>query len=120
MRVLRPGGALVVVDNDQRAGEFATLLAGSSWAVPQGRADTTDAWWAERNAERVEVMSRWAFATRADLEAVLRLEFPAEVGDRWLASHPGTLGLTYGYVLFAVRKPSQIDGGSADALPRAT
>jgi SAM-dependent methyltransferase len=106
MRVLRPGGSLVVVDNDQRAGQFADLLVASLWAAPQGQADITDAWWAARGAERVEVMSRWAFETRADLEAVLRLEFPADVADPWLTAHPDALGLTYGYVLFAVRKPA--------------
>jgi SAM-dependent methyltransferase len=106
MRILRPGGSLVVVDNDQRAGEFADLLAASPWAAPQGRADTTDAWWAARGADRVEVISRWAFETHADLEAVLRLEFPADVADPWLTAHPDALGLTYGYVLFAMRKPT--------------
>src|SRR5215813_13102550 len=105
MRVLRPGGALVVVDNDQRSGEFAQLLAASPWAAKQGVADTTDAWWARHGAERVEVASRWGFKTRADFEAVLRLEFPADVAGPWLADHPDALGLTYHYVLFAVRKP---------------
>jgi SAM-dependent methyltransferase len=105
LRILRPGGTLVVVDNDQRAGEFADLLVSSPWATPQGQADTTDAWWAARGAERVEVMSRWAFAIRADFEAVLRLEFPADIADPWLAAHPDALGLTYGYVLFVLRKP---------------
>jgi hypothetical protein len=51
-------------------------------------------------ASRKEVMSRWEFTSRADFEAVLRLEFPA-VADAWLASHPDALGLSYGYVLFA-------------------
>jgi SAM-dependent methyltransferase len=106
MRILRPGGSLVVVDNDQRAGEFAEPLAASPWAAPQGRADTTDAWWAARGADRVEVMSRWAFETRADVEAVLRLEFPADVANPWLSAHPAALGVTYGYVLFALRKPT--------------
>lgn len=105
MRVLKPGGALVVVDNDQRAGEFATLLDGSEWAAPQGLADQTDAWWASRGATRTEVMSSWQFDSRADFDAVLHLEFPAEIADRWLAGHPSTTGLTYGYVLFCVRKP---------------
>jgi SAM-dependent methyltransferase len=104
LRVLTPGGTLVVVDNDQRHGEFAELLRSAANAA-QGRADTTDAWWAERGARRVEVMSRWLFDSRADLEAVLRLEFPAQVAGAWLAGHPGALGLTYGYVLFAISKP---------------
>jgi len=35
---------------------------------------------------------------------VLRLEFPGGVADRWLADHPDVLGLSYGYVLFAVQR----------------
>ncbi len=102
-RVLKPGGTLVVVDNDQRAGEFAGLLrAAANTAL--GLADGTDAWWAARGARRTEVMSRWQFSTRNDLEAVLRLEFPADVAGPWLADHPDALGLSYGYVLFAIRR----------------
>ena len=102
LRVLRPGGTLVAIDNDQRWGEFARLLAVSPWAAAQGRADVTDAWWAERGARRRTVRSAWEFATRADLEAVLRLEFPPPVADGWLREHPDRIGLTYGYVLFSV------------------
>ena len=103
LRVLRPGGTLVVIDNDQRAGEFAGLLrAAANTAL--GQADVTDAWWAARGARRTEVMSGWQFSTRSDFEAVLRLEFPADVAGAWLADHPDALGLSYGYVLFAVRR----------------
>jgi SAM-dependent methyltransferase len=103
LRVLKPGGALVVVDNDKRAGEFAGLLRAAG-GMAQGPADVTDAWWAARGASRTEVMSRWEFCSRGDFEAVLRLEFPGGVADRWLASHPGALGLSYGYVLFGVSR----------------
>jgi SAM-dependent methyltransferase len=104
MRVLRPGGALVVIDNDHRWGEFAELLASSPWAAPQGRAETTDSWWAERGAVRHEVHSSWRFPDRAAVEAVLRLEFPGDLATAWLRDHPGRLELSYGYVLFVVRK----------------
>jgi SAM-dependent methyltransferase len=100
-RVLKPGGTLVVVDNDQRAGDFAELLRAAANAA-LGQADVTDAWWAARGASRTEVMSRWQFSSRSDFEAVLRLEFPAGVADRWLADHPDAFGLSYGYVLFAL------------------
>jgi ubiquinone/menaquinone biosynthesis C-methylase UbiE len=104
LRVLRPGGAFVMIDNDQRWGEFAELLAGSPWAEPQGVAEVTDRWWAERGAERRAVRSGWAFRSRADLDAVLHLEFPAGIADDWLRRHPGRTGLTYGYILFTVRR----------------
>jgi SAM-dependent methyltransferase len=103
LRVLRPGGTLVVVDNDHRAGEFAGLLRAAG-GTAQGQADVTDAWWAARGAVRTQVMSRWEFGSRSDLEAVLGLEFPAEVAGAWLADHPRVLGLSYGYVLFAVTR----------------
>jgi len=50
-------------------------------------------------------MSRWQFRSREDFEAVLRLEFPGGVADRWLAAHRGAAGLSYGYVLFTIRRP---------------
>jgi SAM-dependent methyltransferase len=106
MRVLRPGGTLVVIGNDLRAGEFAELLRAAEGALKPGGGEETDAWWAARGADRTTVRSRWRFAGRADFEAVLRMEFPVKVADPWLAAHPGTLGLSYSYTLFAIDKPA--------------
>jgi SAM-dependent methyltransferase len=103
LRVLRPGGHLVAVDNDYRWGEFATLLAASAVRPPLQTAAIVDAWWRDRGATRHEVRSELRFDSRAELSAVLHIEFPAEVADGWLRRHPAATGLSYGYVLFAVR-----------------
>jgi SAM-dependent methyltransferase len=114
MRVLRPGGTLIVVDNDLRHGEFATLLRASPWAAAQGGGDPTDAWWAEHGADRQTVHSQWRFAQRDHLEAVLRMEFPADVADQWLSTHPDSLGLSYSYALFAIDKPGIAKPGAGE------
>jgi SAM-dependent methyltransferase len=106
MRVLRPGGSLIVVDNDYRWGEFADLLAASASVPPLHTASAIDSWWRERGATRHEVRSQWRFASRADLAAVLNIEVPAPVASAWLARHPAVTGLSYGHVLFAVTRAS--------------
>lgn len=56
-RVLRPGGALVVIDNDTERGQFAELLRASTNAAAQGQDTYAREWWAGVGAETREVMS---------------------------------------------------------------
>jgi SAM-dependent methyltransferase len=108
MRVLRPGGSLIVVDNDHRSGQFADLLAAASSRPPRHMADAIDTWWRERGATRYEVRSQWRFASRTDLAAVLAIEVPAPVARAWLARHPAATGLSYSCVLFAVTRADRV------------
>jgi SAM-dependent methyltransferase len=106
MRVLRPAGTLVVVGNDLQAGEFAELLRAAEGALVPAGGEETDAWWAARGADRTTVRSSWRFTSRADFEAVLRMEFPLKVAGPWLAARPRALGLSYSYTLTALDKPA--------------
>ena len=95
-RILRPGGAFVMIDNDLRRGTFASWIqrceGGRDPAV-------VDAWWTERGFTITEVESCWRFTRRSDLDAVVRLEFPAIAADI-LAEHEG-LEVNYVYRLFS-------------------
>lgn len=105
-RVLKPGGRLVVIDNDTARGEFAELLRRSDWAEAQGRTPYPTRWWAERGATTIPVLSAWRFTTTEDCERVLRLEFPADVVDAWWSAHGPASELSYGYLLHVWTAPA--------------
>ena len=88
-RVIRPGGAAFIIDNDLRQGTFAAWLRRS----PYGRdldPVAVEQFWADHGFTRTSIASEWRFINRADLEAVVRLEFPAALAAEILAEHPGT------------------------------
>jgi SAM-dependent methyltransferase len=110
MRVLTPGGSLIVVENDYLWGQFAGILAAGSARPPRATAAAVDAWWHQRGAARHEVRTQWRFACRADLAAVLDIEVPAAAARAWLGRNPSATSLSCGYVLYAVTR-----GGHASA-----
>lgn len=104
LRVLKPGGLLVVIDNDHVNGDFAALLGRSPYASTQGEDGYIRQWWGSRGATRTEVLSSWTFDSRENLAAVLGIEFPPELAQAWLAENPDAVELSYGYVLHALVK----------------
>jgi len=97
-RVMRPGGAAFIIDNDLRHGTFATWLRHSEeWQHVD--ADEVEQFWHDHGFTLTRIMSEWRFTTRADLEAVVRLEFGEALAERLLAEHEG-LRVPYGYCLY--------------------
>jgi ubiquinone/menaquinone biosynthesis C-methylase UbiE len=98
-RVIRPGGAFFVIDNDWRRGQFAEWLR-SAPIAQKFDPDAIDRFWSAQGFATQEVLSSWSFGSRADLEAVVRIEFPAEVAARILRTHRGNR-VSYGYRLYS-------------------
>jgi SAM-dependent methyltransferase len=87
-RVLRTGGAQVVVDLDVESDRgYARWFAASGRAV---RADRAAAFFAIRGFRTRRLPVVWQFADRAELAEVLALEFPPRVAARALAETVGS------------------------------
>lgn len=85
-RVVRRGGTALVIDND------ATRSTFGGWfrrGCPVVDPVAVERFWSRHGWQRVPVDMRWSFGSREDLEAVVRIELPAEVADAALASHEG-------------------------------
>ncbi|MPY10708.1 class I SAM-dependent methyltransferase [Arthrobacter bussei] len=106
LRVLRPGGSLIVIDNDQEGGDFAELLRAGNTAKHQGPGDFILCWWQDQGAATQKVMSSWTFNTPEDLAKVVAMEFPDNSADSWLQAHARQSTLSYGYLLHIVSKAS--------------
>ena len=86
-RVVRRGGTAYVVDNDPTRSTFG------SWfrrGYPDVDPVAVERFWSTRGWTRIPVDMRWSFTSRADLEAVVRIEFDAAIADAVLAEHAGT------------------------------
>ncbi len=90
-RVVRRGGAAFVVDNDARASTFGRWFRAG---YPNVDPDAVELFWATHGWERIPVATRLEPASRADLEAVVRIEFDPATAERILGEHEGT-GVDY-------------------------
>src|SRR5215218_1462311 len=77
-RVIRPGGAAFIVENDYDQGTFASWLRRVPFHQRVDQA-AVDRWWTAHGFAITHIASEWRFGSRADLEAVVRIEFPADV-----------------------------------------
>jgi ubiquinone/menaquinone biosynthesis C-methylase UbiE len=85
-RVVRRGGTALVIDND------ATRSTFGSWfrqGYPMVDPDAVERWWSVNGWSRTSIDMGWRFESRADLEAVVRIEFAPGVADAVLAGHTG-------------------------------
>ncbi|MFC4591325.1 class I SAM-dependent methyltransferase [Sphaerisporangium corydalis] len=94
-RVVRRGGAAFVLDLDATRGAFGGWFGRT---VPSYSAAAVESFWSRQGWERQELDLRMVFSARADLEAVLRIEFAPDVAEEAIADTPG-LELDYPNVL---------------------
>jgi len=85
-RVMRRGGAAFVIDNDATRSTFGSWFR--RW-LPSYDPDTVSRFWARQGFSRTPIDMRWRFSDRASLEAVLRIEFPAALAERFLSEFAG-------------------------------
>jgi ubiquinone/menaquinone biosynthesis C-methylase UbiE len=86
-RVVRRGGTAFVIDND------ATRSTWGRWfrrGHPRVDPMAVERFWARQGWTRVPLDVDGRFDSRADLEAVVRIELNAEVAEAVLAEHAGT------------------------------
>jgi SAM-dependent methyltransferase len=101
-RVLRPGGLLAIVDLDVTRPPYGDWMRAD---LPRYDPDRVERFFAGRGFTSRTVDTEWRFDHRADLEAVLRIEFSAPVAGRAIAATTG-LSLPVSYRLRTRRRPT--------------
>ncbi len=86
-RVMRPGGTAFVVDNDTSRSTFGAWFRRG---YPMVDAARVERFWSGHGWARRELDVAWSFASREELEAVVRIEFDAALAEEVLAGHVGT------------------------------
>ncbi|MCP3797937.1 class I SAM-dependent methyltransferase [Allokutzneria sp. A3M-2-11 16] len=101
-RVLRPGGALVIVDLDATSAPYGTWLRED---LPGYDSNEIEEFFTAQGFSCRALETLWRFQDRESLAAVLRIEFSPSVAERAIAQTTG-LTLPVGYRMRLRRKPS--------------
>jgi ubiquinone/menaquinone biosynthesis C-methylase UbiE len=94
-RVMRPGGLAVIVDIDAERSTFGRWFSRS---LPTYDVWAVETFFSGRGWRTTRLQSSWRFQSRADFEAVVRIEFAPDQADLILAEHPG-IQVDYAVVL---------------------
>jgi SAM-dependent methyltransferase len=87
-RVVRRGGVALVSDNDPTRSTFGGWFRRGYPKLPAP--EVVERFWSTHGWTRTPVDMGWRFSSRADLEAVVRIEFDRETAEAILAEHEGT------------------------------
>lgn len=101
-------GAVVILDLDRRHPPYGDWLCA---AAPRYRPAAVEEFFTARGFDCARVDTVWRFECRTDLEAALRIEFPAEVAASAIAATPG-LTVPVRYRVHVWRKPAGLLRGS--------
>jgi SAM-dependent methyltransferase len=85
-RVVRRGGTALIVDNDPTRSTFGRWFQSG---YPSVDPEAVERFWSTNGWTRTPVDMGWRFASRADLESVVRIELPPAVAEAALAEHAG-------------------------------
>ena len=100
-RVLRPGGAVAIVDLDATREPYGGWMRAD---IPHYSPERAERFFAGRGFSMVRIPTTWRFPDRATCEAVLRIEFSPAVAARACAETPGVT-VPVGYRLHVRRTP---------------
>ena len=87
-RVMRRGGTAFVIDNDGTRSTFGRWFR---IGYPMVDPVEVERFWSAQGWSRTPLEVEWRFADRAELEAVVRIEFDPRTADLVLAGHEGSV-----------------------------
>jgi len=91
-RVIRRGGTAFVIDNDPTRSTFGGWFRRG---FPDVDPVEVERFWALHGWSREQLEIGWAFDSREDFEAVVRIELPRAVAEQVLVEHPDATGVDY-------------------------